>query len=377
MRVKPTGGVMPKAALKWTLMVIGVIALLAMAALAVPVKLWRTGEVPQPELNRLPRAHDTVRPRRVWIDADAACGTGKRRDPDDCLALLSLASASDIDIAGISTVFGNAPVSESDQVMRTLVQELGADPARRGSAALLVFKGCGAAAPKCLEDGGSLDAQIALRQALQRGMLTVVALGPLTNLAAVLASEPALASRITRVIAVMGRRPGHRFHPSENRATGAMLFGHGPIFRDLNAVLDPQAVSVVLASGIPLVFIPYVAARKVLMTGSDLDHVARSGPAGQWVAEHSREWLAFWQSDVGLDGFYPFDLMAAAYVRDPSHFTCASVTAWMGQDALLPWFGGGPALLVAQHPGLPAPASMTANVLYCDVVAVTAVDLFP
>lgn len=39
-----------------------------------------------------------------------------------------------------------------------------------------------------------------------------------------------------------------------------MLFGHGPIFRDLNAVLDPQAVSVVLASGIPRVLVPYTAA---------------------------------------------------------------------------------------------------------------------
>lgn len=368
---------MPRTALKWTLILIGAIALLVIVALAVPVTLWRTGEVPQSKLHHLPPAHDTDRSRRVWIDADAACGTGKRRDPDDCLALLSLAGASQVDIAGISTVFGNAPVSESDQVMRSLVQELGADDARRGSAALPVFKGCGAAAPKCLEDGGSLDAQIALRRALQRGRLTVVALGPLTNLAAVLASEPALASRITRVIAVMGRRPGHRFHPSENRATGAMLFGHGPIFRDLNAVLDPQAVSVVLASGIPLVFIPYAAARKVLMTGSDLDHVARSGPSGQWVAERSRAWLAFWQSDVGLDGFYPFDLMAAAYVRDPSHFTCARVSAWMGQDALLPWFGGGPALLVAQQPDLPAPATMTARALYCDVVTETVADLFP
>lgn len=53
-----------------------------------------------------------------------------------------------------------------------------------------------------------------------------------------------------------------------------MLFGHGPIFRDLNAALDPQAVAVVLASGIPLVLIPYTAARQVLMTGSNLDRVA-------------------------------------------------------------------------------------------------------
>ena len=110
--------------------------------------------------------------------------------------------------------------------------------------------------------------------------------GPLTNLAAMLTLETALSIRITRVIAVMGRRPGHRFHPSENRATGAMLFGHGPVFRDLDAVLDPQAVSVVLASGIPVVLIPYTAARQGLMIGSDLDRVARIGIAGTWVAEH-------------------------------------------------------------------------------------------
>ena len=51
----------------------------------------------------------------------------------------------------------------------------------------------------------------------------------------------------------MGRRPGHRFHPSENRATGPLLFGHEPIFRDLNATVpEASTTAVVLASGIPL-----------------------------------------------------------------------------------------------------------------------------
>ncbi len=102
-----------------------------------------------------------MKPTRVWVDTDAACGTGQRRDPDDCLALLSLAGAADIDIAGISTVFGNAPVSEADQVMRALVQALAGDagPDSAASTARSVFKGCGAAASKCLEAGGSLDAQ--------------------------------------------------------------------------------------------------------------------------------------------------------------------------------------------------------------------------
>lgn len=343
---------------------LGCVVVLVVASLALPVVEWRTGETPQPLLHYLPAAPRAVNADRIWVDADAACGTGKHRDPDDCLALLSLVAAKNLQIFGISTVFGNAPVSETDAVMRALVGEI----ARQGGPALRVFLGCGAAAGRCLESGGSRAAQAALVQALQGGALDYVALGPLTNLAAVLQREPGLARNINRVIAVMGRRPGHRFHPSENRATGAMLFGHGPIFRDLNAVLDPEAVAVVLRSGIPLVLIPYTAARAVSITGSDLDAMARTVPAGQWVASRSREWLQFWRNDVGLDGFYPFDLMAAVYLRDSRRFRCARVNAWVGDDALLPWFGGGPALLVSQRapPQTSNPARVTT--LYCDAL---------
>ena len=126
----------------------------------------RTGESPQPELGHSPPEHDPLAPARVWIDGDAACGTGRRRDPDDCLALLSLASARHIDIAGISTVFGNAPLSETDSVMRALVQALDTYAGHPVALALPVFRSCGAAAEKCLQDGGSLDAQAGLRQAL-------------------------------------------------------------------------------------------------------------------------------------------------------------------------------------------------------------------
>ena len=51
-----------------------------------------------------------------------------------------------------------------------------------------------------------------------------------------------------------------------------------------------------------------------------------------------------WIRKPGLESFYPFDLMAAAYLRDPSHFHCARISAWVGDDALLPWFSGGDAL---------------------------------
>ena len=68
--------------------------------------------------------------------------------------------------------------------------------------------------------------------------------------------------------------------------------------------------------------------------------------------------------------------MAAAYVRDSTHFGCARVTAWVGDDALLPWFGGGPALLVAQQAGLPASAAAATQALYCDRVTARVDELF-
>ena len=43
------------------------------------------------------------------------------------------------------------------------------------------------------------------------------------------------------------------------------------------------------------------------------------------AAVRSRAWLEFWRSEAGLEGFYPFVLMAAAYMRNPAPFTCERV----------------------------------------------------
>jgi hypothetical protein len=48
----------------------------------------------------------------------------------------------------------------------------------------------------------------------------------------------------------------------------------------------------------------------------------------------------------------------------------------VGEDALLPWFGGGAALLVAQQAGLPTSAVATASALYCDAVTARVGDWF-
>ena len=207
-----------------------------------------------------------------------------------------------MDVVGISTVTGNAPREFVAATARALVQ-------------------------------GRIPVEGDPRKALEQGPLTILALGPLTNIAAVLRERPQPGKNVARLIAVMGRRPGHLFHPAEG-AGGGMLFGHGPVFRDFNFALDPSAAAQVLAMKLPMSFVPYDAARGIELTAADLDRMENSLP---WIVERARGWLDYWRTDIGRAGFYPFDLLAAAYIVEPSLLRCTPVRAWVGEDDRLFW----------------------------------------
>ena len=323
-----------------------IVTVVAAAALfgvfAMPVQVWRTGDR---GLAQMTFARESVElTGRLWIDTDAACGHGARTDPDDCLAIVLLARATGERIAGISTVAGNAPLEVVERTTRELAARLSGELGR----ALPVHTGTQG-----------------LAAALEEGPVSVVALGPLTNLATVLDARPELRSRVRRLVAVMGRRPGHVFHPAEG-AGGGMLFGHGPIFRDFNFEMDVAAAVRTVALGIPLTLVPYDAARRVEISESDLDQLVAAGGAAAWVAERSRQWLAYWKRDIGRQGFSPFDLLAAGYVVDSRQFGCAEVQAWVGKDAtLFALFRRQNALLVQQGVSPPEKTEAYSPARYC------------
>lgn len=281
-------------------------------------ELWQTGRddlAPLPLLSGGPKVEPMS---RIWIDTDAACGATARTDPDDCFAILWLVSRR-ADIVGISTSFGNA----SGEVVQERSATLTAQMTRDGLLVPPVFHGhAGPPSSDTLQPPGV----IALREALESGPLTILALGPLTNVAAALKGRPDLNRNVTRIVAVMGHQRGHLFHPTEGKGTNAFL-GHGPIFPDLNLSADSASVPPIIAIGRPITLIPYDAARATRITASDLDDLARRGSPYRWVARTARDWLNFWNDVVGLPGFYPFDWVAAAYLTDPSLFDCAEVVA--------------------------------------------------
>jgi purine nucleosidase len=326
--------------------------------LAIPVEQWRTGEPPvRAPLSDVRPSRMPEPARRVWIDADAACGAGPRVDPDDCLAIEYLARHDDLEIAGLSTVFGNAPLEVTDSIAR----ELAAILSLHGGAPVPVHRG--AAEPVRAGTTPPTEAQQALIDELTRGSLTILALGPLTNLAAALGARPDLHANVERIVAVMGRRPGHIFHPAEGSGSGRFL-GHGPVFRDFNVAMDGGAVEAIVSTGIPIVLVPYEAAREVEIEGADLDRIAEGGPAGGWVARRARDWLEYWNRDIGRAGFYPFDLVAAYFLTEPERFACADVRLEVRRDrtVLFP-FSRMPALLI--EPGEPSADSAGPIYLYC------------
>jgi len=310
--------------LAWNGLAVAGIVALGLGTFALPIRTWRTGEIAHPDIPTV--RSEAARPDRIWIDTDPACGNGPRSDPDDCLALRMLARADGIELTGVSTVFGNAGIEVTDRIARDLAARLAAS----GYPLPDIVRGAAAATDT------DTEAHAALANALASGRMTILALGPLTNIAAALRAEPSLADRVDRIVAVMGQHPGHLFHPSEGRGDG-VLFGHGPIFSDLNFRKDPKAVSFLLSTDVPITLIPYEAARDVMVTSEDLDRIAATDAAGAWVARGAEEWLAFWQGEVGLDGFYPFDLVAARYVLRAGAFRCGTGMAYVDNGWAPEW----------------------------------------
>ncbi|MEX1155067.1 nucleoside hydrolase [Parvibaculum sp.] len=291
---------------------LALLTFLILLSFVVPLQRWSTGEqaaLPLPVVSGGPLVE---MPRRVWVDTDAACGHAFDADADDCFALLILLRAPEIEVVGISAVDGNAPAVAVERITRVLVAELALAPAPP------VYRGPAA--------------HMALQAALAEGPLAIVALGPLTNIAEGLRGRPDLIRNVGRLVAVMGRRPGHLFHPTEGRGTG-ILFGHGPVFRDFNFDKDRAAAREIVAMKLPVTLIPYEAARHVRLAAADLAALEEAGGAAAWVAQRARGWLSYWANIVGLDGFYPFDALAAVYAIEPELFDCADAGVWIAKDA--------------------------------------------
>ena len=241
--------------------------------------------------------------KKVLIDMDP--GT------DDALALIAALNSPELDILGVTTVGGNASLADTTRNALRLLEHLGSDlPVSRGSARPLkgrfeyAYHFHGAAGlgvrlprPRTAPTTERAVERIVRAGSEHRGTLTVIALGPLTNVARALRSEPSLAGWLAEVV-IMG---------------GAVeVPGNVTPHAEFNVYDDPEAAHEVLASGAP-----------VRLIGLDVTiemHLDRSGEpwadSGSVSAKLANRVLANWFSThTGL--YHLHDPLAVAAVVEP------------------------------------------------------------
>lgn len=230
---------------------------------------------------------------RVWIDTDPSIGS-PIREVDDGYALVLAFHSPEIQIAGLSTSYGNASLGQTTRVTMDFIKRFG-ESAGIGPGDVFV----GAKSPRAL--GERTQASDALAASLRKKRLTYIALGPLTNFATFLRLHPELAGRIDRVIFLGGQTPGT-----------TLAFGPTRSFRihDANVFKDPAAVKIVLDSKIPIVLVPVDTASRLQLDRDDLRSLKKSRPAGEYLSQRSGIWLWFWTNFVKIKGGPIFDAVA-------------------------------------------------------------------
>ena len=261
--------------------------------------------------------------RAVWIDADTSVAPGGH-EVDDGLALVQAFHSPELEVRGVSTVFGNAPLDRTYPIGQEVVR-------RFGPSGLEVFEG--AAGSDAL--GVETAATRAMVAALRRERLTLVAIGPVTNVATVLLNHSELAGQVEEIVAVAGRRPGERF------TVGARLDARA--LRDLNFELDAEGFQALLDTEVPLTLAPFEISSKVLFTPEDAARLAEGRAVLGWFREPLADWLDLWVREFGSPGFHPFDTLAIAYLTSPDWVTCEILPVEIQQRPDDTWSGDGEA----------------------------------
>ncbi len=252
--------------------------------------------------------------KKIWVDADLAVGMkGYNRegysDVDDAYALLQLFKAENIDIKGISTVFGNTRIDDAYRLSNEMVSNFAPYD-------IPVYKG--AAEKIHLEEVESNAAVEAMAAALRKDQMAILAIGPATNVGTLLLLYPELKSQIKEVVLVAGRRIATSYFEIGNPTAH-----HAP---DLNFDLDNDAFRILFESGVKVVLCPFEISNKVWITAEDLDSMKNGDSATSWLAEKSKPWLQQWEQ-VGETGFNPFDVLASHYLIAPEDIISEELNA--------------------------------------------------
>lgn len=239
---------------------------------------------------------------------------------DDAAAITLLVDEPAFDIKLIASVSGNVGIGHTTNNALKLLNFLGRRiPVARGAAAPLMRdnrfateahgkSGMGSFEfPEpddslLTEDNAVLEERKVLMESTEP--VTILTLGPLTNIALLLATFPEVKSHIERIVSMGG---------STER-------GNIGVYGEFNISVDPEAAKMVFRSGLPITMVGLDIGRKAHLIPNDLDDLEAAGEVGKMVGSLFRSY------DGGHieEGIKMYDPSAAMVLIEPELFTMRS-----------------------------------------------------
>jgi purine nucleosidase len=134
--------------------------------------------------------------------------------------------------------------------------------------------------------------------------ITLVPVGPLTNIAVAVVKEPRLKDYVKDVV-IMG---------------GAITtFGNITPESEFNIYTDPEAAKIVFESGLPITLVGLDVTMQTLLTPSHLENILeKSTPVTDFIGKIITHYMKFYEEVVGVNGCGMHDPLAVAVAIDKS-----------------------------------------------------------
>lgn len=248
--------------------------------------------------------------RRFLIDTDTAS--------DDAVALVMALNHPDVRIEAITVVAGNVPLKQGVQNALYTVERCGKQvPVYEGLEKPLLWPLETAQYVHGQDGMGDIGLPLSGRRpadghavnvitdTIRRfvGEITLVTLGPLTNVAVALLRDPSTASKVEKCVIM-----------------GGIGFGHGNVVpaAEYNIWVDPEAAKIVFESDLPIVMVGWdVSQRFATFNDEEAEKIRSVSPLGQFCVDIQRCLREFGMNELKLVGFDLPDPIAMAVALDP------------------------------------------------------------